>query len=92
MRRSKGARRFRFFEICLGPGLEPIFFHPPVQGAATQAQRLCGLTHVALKALQRFANQDTFYGLKTLFFQILGPGALRGNAKVGRLNLVGSAH
>src|SRR5579864_2629015 len=70
---SKGARFLG--RVCiwigLGRGLEPIFFHPPVQSAAAQAQSFRGLAHVALKALQRFANQNTFYGLQTQFFQVL---------------------
>src|SRR5271170_721125 len=58
-RRAKGDR-CGFFESCLeellAPGLEPILFHPPVQGTAAQAQRFRRLAHIALKALQRFAN------------------------------------
>lgn len=62
--RSKGAR-FGFRNLCLDesltPGLEPILFHPPVQGAAAQAQRFRCLAHIALKALQRFANQNSLH-------------------------------
>jgi len=53
-RRSNGARRiFRKFrlDVLLMPGLEPILFHPPVQGAAAQAKRFGCLAHIALKAL-----------------------------------------
>src|SRR5690349_11451945 len=58
-RRSKGVRfSFRGLkpDCPLGRGLEPILFHPPIQGAATEAQRLRCLTHVAVKSLQRLAN------------------------------------
>src|ERR1700691_548822 len=70
-RRSKGARRgFRNLRLhdSLTSGLEPILFHPPVQGAAAQAKRFRRLTHVALKALQRFANQNSLNRFKTQFF------------------------
>src|SRR5215475_7090292 len=74
-RRSNGARGFLFrlrVEETLTGGLEPIFFHPAVQGATAQAERFGRLAHIALKALQRFADQDTFNRLQTQFFKILG--------------------
>src|SRR5258708_16717429 len=55
-RRSKGARSvFLRWRARESPALElkPILFHPPVQGAAAQAQRFGCLAHVALKALER---------------------------------------
>src|SRR5260370_3866818 len=90
-RRSKGAR-CDFLWLGLGEslalGLEPILFHPPVQRAAAQAECFRRLTHVALKALQCFANQNTFYGLQTQFFQILRLRALRAQPEVGGVALV----
>jgi hypothetical protein len=50
-RRSKGARCFFLRETVAQAGLEPILFHPPIQGAAAQAERFRGLADVALKAL-----------------------------------------
>src|SRR5262249_43826950 len=49
------------FSVSLTAGREPIFFHPPVQRSAAQAQRFGRLAHIALKALQRFADQNTFH-------------------------------
>src|SRR6266404_443581 len=93
--RSNGARlvlrKLRFGE-WVETGLEPIFFHPPVQGATAQAQRFRRLTHVALKALQRFANKDTFNGLQTQFLKVQCLRTLNSQSKVGWLNLIGAAH
>src|SRR5437016_13995933 len=83
-RRSKGARwRFRLVAVegLLTFGLEPILFHTPIQSAAAQAQSFCRLAHVALKALQRLADQDTFNRLQTQFFEILRLPFLRTQSK-----------
>src|SRR5689334_3273770 len=71
-RRSNGARLFGFLRIAepVTLGLEPILFHPPIQSAAAQAQSICRLAHVSLKALQRLADQDTFNCFQTQFFQV----------------------
>src|SRR5438128_4294536 len=94
-RRSKGARcgfRFLFLEASLMAGLEPMLFHPAVQRAAAQAERLRRLADVALKALQRFANQDTFNRLQTQFFEVLPLPTLRTQSQVRGLNQLGAAH
>jgi len=78
-RRSKGARLFRFLRVTtlVTPGLEPIFFHPPIESAAAQPQCICGLADIALKPLQRLADQNTFNGFQTQFFEVLGLRFLR---------------
>src|SRR5689334_19013756 len=94
-RRSKRVRRDGVatrFSASLTAGREPIFFHPPVQGAAAQAKRFGGLADIALKALQRFADQNTFDRLQTQFLQILHLHPLDSDTEVGGLQLVGAAH
>src|SRR4029077_5199015 len=93
-RRSKGARSFRLFRTVelRTRGLEPIFFHPPVEGTAAQAECFCRLAHVSLKALQSFADQDTFNRLQTQFLQILGLPARRNQSEICRLDLFRTAH
>ena len=80
---------FRTPGLGFPSGLEPILFHPAIQGAAAQAQRLRRLAHVALKALQRLADQNALHRLDAEFFQVLG---LRPQvqSQVGRLDLVWS--
>src|SRR5207245_3715949 len=87
IRRSNGARvdlRGILREPSCAVGLEPILFHPPVEGAAAQAKRFGCLAHVALKALQRFANQNAFNRLEAQFFQVLRGCALTSQTEVGR--------
>src|SRR5258708_31662017 len=94
-RRSKGARwRFRLAAVegLLTLGLEPILFHPPIQSAAAQAQSFCRLAHVALKALQRLADQDTFNRLHTQFFEALRLSTVRTEPEISWLDLFGAAH
>src|SRR5438309_11280455 len=93
-RRSKGARcGFRLpLDNSLDLGLEPIFFHPPVQGTAAQAEHFRCLTHITLKALQRLANKNTFHGLQTQFLKVLCLRTLNSEAKISWLNLIGAAH
>src|SRR6266566_6221392 len=94
-RRSKGARcRFRLVAVegLLTFGLEPILFHPPIQSPTAQAESFCRLAHVALKALQRFADQDTFNRLQTQFFEILRLPSLRTYPKISRLDLFCATH
>src|SRR5579884_1435507 len=56
--RSNGALLRLAFLLESWPiaGLEPIFFHPPIQRATAQTQCFGSLAHVALKALQGFAD------------------------------------
>ena len=80
------------FGSWVATGLEPIFFHSPVQGATAQAESFCRLAHVTLKALQRFANKNTFYRLQTQFLEVLCLRALNSKAKISRMNLAGASH
>src|SRR6266496_2118198 len=94
-RRSKGARcRFRLLVVegLLMPWLEPILFHPPIQSAAAQTESLCRLADVALKALQRLADQDTFNRFQTQFFEVLPLSTLRTEPKISWLDLFCAAH
>src|SRR5262249_34099938 len=84
-RRSKRVRRVFFRRRCafsFTPGREPIFFHPPVQCATAEAQRLRNLADIALEALERFANQNTFHGFQTQFFEVLRGRALTPEAQI----------
>src|SRR5437899_5866149 len=94
-RRSKGARcRFRLVAVegLLTFGLEPILFHPPIEGAAAQAQSFCRLADVALEAMQRRADHDTFNRLQTQFFEVVRLSTLRTEPEITWLDLFGSAH
>src|SRR6478672_1940110 len=79
-RRSNGARCFLFLRGAglMTRGLEPILFHPPIEGATAQAESFCCLAYISLKALQRLADQDTFNRFETQFFKTLCLCSLRG--------------
>src|SRR5580704_12852344 len=75
------------------PALESITFHPAIQGATAQAERLSGLAHVAVKALQCLAYQNAFHFLDAQLFQVLSLlPLLHVKPKIGDLNLSGLAH
>ena len=61
-----------------GGGSDAIFFHPPVEGAAAEAEGFCRLAHVAVAAGERFADEDTLDGFEGHFFEGLGGDAGRG--------------
>src|SRR5260370_20770246 len=93
--RSKGARlvlRGLRFGKWVATGLEPIFFHPPEQGAAAQAGHFRRLTHITLKALQRLSNKNTFHGLQTQFLKILCSRTLNSDANITVPNFLVAAH
>src|SRR5208283_718926 len=69
------------------PELESIPFHPAIQGPAAQAQRLCGLAHVAMEALQRFADENFLDLLDAEFFEVLALRTLLVQAQIGNLDL-----
>src|SRR5688572_27211774 len=74
-RRSNADRRAGCREPCEAVAirkLKPIPLHPPIQSTAAQTERFRGLTHVALEALQCFANQNAFNLLQAQFFKVLG--------------------
>ncbi len=87
----RGLRRFSLVEL-LAPRLEPILFHAPVQGAAAQAESFGRLAYIALKALQRFANQNSLNRLQAQFLEVLRCSTLGGQSKIGGLDLLAAAH
>src|SRR6266481_797407 len=94
-RRSNGARcGFRLLRAVelKTPGLEPILFHPPIQGAATQAKSFGRLADVALKALQCLADQHTFNRFEAQFFEVLRLRSLRTQSEISDLYLFRSTH
>src|SRR4051794_21155108 len=97
MRRSY-KRRTLFFGGLRAPGLgiprglEPIFLHTPVERAAAQPESLRSLTHVSLRALQRFADQNGLHGFQAELFQILTLRAQHVQSEVSALNLIAAAH
>ena len=94
-RRSNGGRcGFRLLRAVdlKTSGLEPILFHPPIQGAATQAKCFGCLADVALKALQCLADQHTFNRLEAQLFEVLRLRSLRTQSEISGLYLFRSAH
>src|SRR5262249_3518098 len=94
-RRSKRVRRIFFRRRCafsFTTGREPIFFHPPVQCATAEAQRLRNLADIALEALERLADQNTSHGFQTQFFEVLRGRSLTAEAQIGGLQQIGAAH
>ena len=87
----RGLRRFSLVEL-LAPRLEPILFHAPVQGAAAQAESFGRLAYIALKALQRFANQNSLNRLQAQFLEVLRCSTLGGQSKIGGLGTCSLRH
>src|SRR5713226_7941361 len=91
-------RRTLFFGGLRAPGLgiprglEPIFLHTPVERAATQAESFRSLTHVSLRPLQRFADQNGLHRFQAEFFQILTLRTQHVQPQVGALKLIAAAH
>src|SRR5271165_5550464 len=65
------------------PELETIAFHPAVESAATQAQRLRRLAHVSVKALQGLAYENSFDLFDAELFEVLALRTLHIQAEVG---------
>src|SRR5229473_6638150 len=88
--RLRGA--FRNVGFGFPRGLEPILFHPPIKGSATEPQHLGGLAYITVRTLQRFADQNGFHGLKAEIFQVLAVLAHRVQSQVSTFNLSSTAH
>src|SRR5580658_6578642 len=79
-----------------GPGspeLDSIAFHPAIQRAAAEAERLRRLAYVAVETLQRLAHQDARDFLDAELFQVqtLRP-LLHIQAEIRNLNLLTLRH
>src|SRR6202041_877144 len=72
--------------------LEAIFLHPAVQSATAQSQSFRGMAHIALRALQRLADQNGFHRFQAEFFEVLALPAGQVEAQVGALDLRAAAH
>src|SRR5271156_6290772 len=96
IRVSKETCRPAFFPrsvalYLVGPS-KAIFFHPPVECAAAEAQRLRRLTHIAVAASQRLADEDTLNRLQAHLLEAGGRYPRRTQAKIGQGNPRGGRH
>src|SRR5580698_974021 len=72
--------------------LEAILLHPAVEGTAAQSQRFRGMTHIPLRALQRFADENGFNSFQAEFFQVLTLSAGQVEAQISSLDFTAAAH
>src|SRR5579862_595014 len=72
--------------------LEPILLHPPVECSATQPQSFRRLTHIALKTLQSFSDQNRFHRFQAEVFKILALWPQQVEPEVATLDFFASAH
>src|SRR5271156_3922611 len=75
----------------VGPS-EAILFHPPVECAAAEAQRLCRLAHIAVATSQRLADEDTLNCLQAHLLEAGSGNSRRTQAKIGQGNPRARSH
>src|SRR5271168_4677899 len=75
----------------VGPS-KAILFHPPVECAAAEAQRLRRLAHIAVAASQRLADEDTLNRLQAHLLEAGSGNSWRAQAKIGQRNARGGCH
>src|SRR5271168_3643523 len=86
------ARLFRSEAVYLDGLSKAILFHPPVECAAAQAQRLRRLAHVAVATGQRLANEDTLNCLQTHLLEARARDAWSAQPKIGERNPPARCH
>src|SRR5277367_2946834 len=85
-------RLFRSWDLYLDGLSKAILFHPPVECAAAEAQRLRRLAHVAIATSQRLANEDTLNCLQAHLLKACGRDARSGQAEVRKRNTPARGH